>query len=375
MNSTAGRKTKSRAEREADLRAARRAEQATIIAGLKTVLESDEQLLGFARGRIAGGFRGKLNIGPEAFFAPIVNIGLTERRLVLQHIHPENGRPSEILPHFFPLGEIASLAFSDIETYGGEPACRLVVHLTNELYCRLRLRGQTNFESAQSIAEVFTSLTGPRRSATTPTQRICPQCTRMLDQPYKYCPYCGQQQPLETHVGEAPTAEAAAENVAAEPDTVLGTPFLPELPIADTAASAGAPVEFAAPAPPITDPEPADESAPEAEPSAFWPSEPLAGKAPPEHENESGALTEADVPVATGETQLESTPDDQAPGVRNAAHDEPHDAGDGEPEATALPADPHAVGHETVNDTATTTGEWDEQNIRYHDDTLTQGEF
>ena len=79
---------------------ARRAEQATIVSGLKTVLESDEQLLGFARGRIAGGWRGKLNVGPEAFFAPFVNVGLTERRFVLQHIHPENGRPSEIMPHF-----------------------------------------------------------------------------------------------------------------------------------------------------------------------------------------------------------------------------------------------------------------------------------
>src|SRR5579871_4842508 len=174
-------------EREARAKAAMRVEQASIVTGLQKALEGDEQLLGFARGRIAGGFRGKLNIGPEAFFAPIVNIGLTERRLVLQHIHPENGRPSEILPHFFTLADIASLTFSDVETYGGEPACRLVVHMTNELYCRLRLRGQTNFESAQSIATVFTSLTGPRRSTTTPTQRICSQCTRMLDQPYKFC--------------------------------------------------------------------------------------------------------------------------------------------------------------------------------------------
>jgi hypothetical protein len=277
MNNTAERKTRSRAEREADLRAARRAEQATIVAGLKTALEADEQLLGFARGRIAGGFRGKLNVGPEAFFAPIVNIGLTERRLVLQHIHPENGRPSEILPHFYALSEIASLAFSDIETYGAEPACRLVVHMTNDLFCRLRLRGQTNFESAQSIAEVFTSLTGPRRTGFTPTQRVCPQCTRMLDQPYKFCPYCGQQQPLEAQnaattaeaetatpapqpqdetlatteslpsdiseetapanmatVAEAiPTVEAAAE----EARQTMGTPFLPELPVAETEAT------------------------------------------------------------------------------------------------------------------------------------------
>ncbi len=302
INSTAERKTKSRAEREADLRAARRAEQATIVSGLKTVLESDEQLLGFARGRIAGGFRGKLNIGPEAFFAPIVNIGLTERRLVLQHIHPENGRPSEILPHFFTLADIASLTFSDVETYGGEPACRLVVHMTNELYCRLRLRGQTNFESAQSIATVFTSLTGPRRSTTTPTQRICSQCTRMLDQPYKFCPYCGQQQPAETHTAEAAT-EPKAEATAQQPE---------ETPAETSAAPESAPI--VAMEEPVT---PVEEPQSQIEPSAYWPAEPLA--------------------------EAEAMP--EPPGSESAASDENPSAAE------------------------------NEQNIRYHDDTLSQGEF
>src|SRR5579862_579749 len=111
---------RTKAQREADAHAARRAEQASIVAGLRSALESQEQLLGFARGRIAGGFRGKLNIGPEAFFAPFVNIGLTERRVVLQHVRRENGKPADILPHFFLLVEIASVTFSDIETYGGE---------------------------------------------------------------------------------------------------------------------------------------------------------------------------------------------------------------------------------------------------------------
>src|SRR5215472_11003983 len=110
---------------------ARREEQASIVQGLQTVLEGEEQLLAFARGRIAGGWRGKLTVGPEAFFAPFVNIALTERRFLLQHIHPENGRPSEILPHFFPIAEIQELTFTDIETFGGEPACRLILRLND----------------------------------------------------------------------------------------------------------------------------------------------------------------------------------------------------------------------------------------------------
>jgi hypothetical protein len=267
MTNTAESKPKSRAEREAAQRAARRVEQAGIVSALKNVMESDEQLLGFARGRIAGGFRGKLVIGPEAFFAPIVNIGLTERRLILQHVHPENGRPSEMLPHFFPLSEIAALNFSDIETYGAEPACRLIVHMAGEVHCRLRLRGQLNFESAQTIAEVFTSLTGPRRSGSTPTQRTCGQCQRMLDQPYKFCPYCGQQQP-ESAVAETASSETASSETAssetASSETASSEPVSPEFPIPGSVPETETPHASA------------DETEPYAEAIPIWPTHPIA---------------------------------------------------------------------------------------------------
>lgn len=208
-------RSRGRGPREANTRNARRAEQANLLAGLQTILEADEQLLGFARGRIAGGFRGKMAIGPEAFFAPFVNICLTDRRFVLQHIHPENGKPSEILPHSFPLSDILSLQFSDIETFGGDPACRLVIRLTGEHFCRLRMRGALNFNSAQSLAEVFASLTVSRRSATTPTQRICERCSHILDQPYRFCPYCGYGQPQsEGTVAEDLTPSAEQEEAA-----------------------------------------------------------------------------------------------------------------------------------------------------------------
>src|SRR5580692_9510549 len=96
-------------DRAAENKARRRAESAAIVEGLQTVLDGDEQLLGFTRGRLAGGLKGKLTIGPEAFFVPYVNVGLTERRVILQHIHPENGAASEILPHFFPIAEITNI--------------------------------------------------------------------------------------------------------------------------------------------------------------------------------------------------------------------------------------------------------------------------
>lgn len=262
---------KSKAEREANLKARRRVEQASIVEGLRTILDSNEQLLGFARGRIAGGWRGKLSVGPEAFFAPFVNIALTERRFVLQHIHVENGRPSEILPHFFDLSEVAALLFSDIETFGGEPASRLILRLKNDQEFRLRLGGQTNVESAQTMAEVFRSLTSARRtSPTTPTQRVCVRCHHILDNPMKFCPYCGTAQipegtanevrtdmpPAQASVADATPAFTEAQGV--HTTSVAETPVLPESDVFAVAVPAvSAPAPPPPPAPPAVWPEPA----------------------------------------------------------------------------------------------------------------------
>ena len=75
MASPSPTKPKCKAEQEAQQKAARRASQANILAGARPLLEQDEQLLAFARARVAGGWRSKLNVGPEAFFAPFVNVG------------------------------------------------------------------------------------------------------------------------------------------------------------------------------------------------------------------------------------------------------------------------------------------------------------
>ncbi len=286
MNSTDS-KPKSKAEREAEEKARRRAEAAMIVAGLKQAIDTDEQLLGFARGRLAGGIRGKLSLGPEAFFAPFVNIGLTERRLVIQHINAETGRPGEILPHFYALGDIAALGFSDIETFGGESAARLTVRLRNEQHMRLRLRGQSNLESAQAIVEVFRSLTSAQRPMTTPTQRVCATCQHIMDQPFKFCPYCGQQQDL-TASTSSPMPMATEETERTYPLTPPGATepeFLDTLPYQDASVFRGPTVEdgldFLTPVPvvpattPVSDPEPVAPSEPEAEPSASPELEPI----------------------------------------------------------------------------------------------------
>ena len=192
-------KTKSNAEQEAQHKAVRRAEQANILAGVRPILDKDEQLLSFARARIAGGWRSKLNVGPEAFFAPYVNVALTERRFLVQHIQPASGKPSQMLPHSYTFDKVARVTFTAIETYGSDPACRVILHLENNLFVRLRLRGLLNVESAKSMAKLFDSLTSAKRSVSPlPTQSACPQCERLMDQPHRFCPYCGTLQPLRT---------------------------------------------------------------------------------------------------------------------------------------------------------------------------------
>lgn len=187
--------TETRAEKEAQERARRREQQASIVLGLRTILDEDEQLLGFARGRISGGWRGKLAVGPEAFFAPYVNIGLTERRLFLQHIHPEDGKPSEIPPHTFVLADVDSITFSGIETFGKDEEGRMTIRQTDDQYFRVRLAGGKNTHDANALVEVFRSLTKSRRDPKpTPTQRVCSSCQKTLDRDYKFCPYCGSMQ-------------------------------------------------------------------------------------------------------------------------------------------------------------------------------------
>ena len=234
MINTSEEKTRSKTAKEAEARSKQRAEQAQIVSGLQELLEADEQLLGFTRGLIAGGLRGKLTVGFEALFAPYVNIGLTERRIVLQHVQPESGKPNDILPHSFPLSELQSVSFSDIETFGGEPAGRLNLRLFNDQHFRLRFQGIANVENAQSISEVFGSLTSTRQKArTSPTQSLCPHCDQVLDRVSRFCPYCGNT--LESM--DLPMKTAAT---VAQPDVPVAAEAQPTAEAGDEPQSAAA---------------------------------------------------------------------------------------------------------------------------------------
>jgi hypothetical protein len=224
MINTSDEKSRNKTTKDTEARSKRRADQAQIVAGLQAILEADEQLLGFTRGLIAGGLRGKLTVGFEALFAPYVNIGLTERRVVLQHVQPESGKPNEILPHSFPLSELHSIAFSDIETFGGEPAGRLNLRLFNDQHFRLRFRGSEYVANAKTVADVFSSLITSRpKPRTSPTQSVCPHCDQVLDHVSRFCPYCGQSldsaDPSELEVVQNAPAAVEIPDVDAPGDT------------------------------------------------------------------------------------------------------------------------------------------------------------
>ncbi len=182
-----------------------KADQAKIAEGLKKILEPNEQILAFTRGRIAGGWRGKLNVGPEAFFSPDVNLGLTERRIVLQHINTVKGTPSEHAVHSFPLDQLQSVDFSDLETFSADKACRIVLRLNRDQQFRIRVSGSTNFEDARNLADVFQTIT---KHHTSPQQRpgeqICQFCQNTLETSSKFCPFCGGKLELKSTPSQNP---------------------------------------------------------------------------------------------------------------------------------------------------------------------------
>lgn len=191
-----------------------REKQAEIYQQLQTLLEPGESLLGFTRGKIAGGFQGKLFIGIESFFVPDVNVGLTEKRLILQHLTRELDKPSRNQPHSFPLEEVIHLRFADADAFHEiDELGRLSIQLLDEQSCRLRLEGAGACEDAKELVGVFDSLVASRRHAPqSPTQRVCAECQKVIDQPVKFCPYCGVKLAQEEPVAEAPNTEEPNAN-------------------------------------------------------------------------------------------------------------------------------------------------------------------
>lgn len=177
-----------------------RSEQASIVDGLTSLLEEGEQLLGFTRAWIGGGVRGKLLLGPEAFLSPILNVGLTDRGLLLQHVRSSDGKPANIPPHRYPMENILHIQFLFSETFGGSiPAGRLTIQLSQSTPLRLRIWGKHNVKDAQAMAEVFRAFLASHRIEEPSLWHTCASCGEKTDQLYRFCPYCGQSQakPLE----------------------------------------------------------------------------------------------------------------------------------------------------------------------------------
>ncbi len=184
----------SRSQLDQHTHALRRIEQAFVIRELMKTLQEGEQLLGFTRGRIAGGLSGRISMGYGALAAPRVHVALTEKRLEIQFLNNRTGRPGGAKPQDFSLADIQCMEVEEIETFGAEAAARLIIRFRDGRVCRIRLRGALHCESAAALAEVFQSLTLPAHEEAAQTTRTCIHCAQRLERVVRFCPYCGTRQ-------------------------------------------------------------------------------------------------------------------------------------------------------------------------------------
>ncbi|HLH80920.1 MAG TPA: zinc ribbon domain-containing protein [Chthonomonas sp.] len=186
------------------------AEIASLIEGLQSLLAPDEHLLGYTRAWIAGGLRGKLNVCPEALFAALMNVGLTDQNLLIQHVNLADGKPSKLSAHRYSLADVLYIQFVKSETFGGTPAGRLTVQIADNVSLRFRVWGFFNVKEAQSLAKVFQAFSAQQRHEEPPLWHTCAACGEKLDQPYRFCPYCGQ--PSSPMIGSDQAAPPPTDN-------------------------------------------------------------------------------------------------------------------------------------------------------------------
>jgi len=158
---------------------------------LQKALEPEESLLGATRGKIAGSWRGRFSLHPQALFSPYINLGLTGDRLLIQHIRQDTGRAVSEKPLAVPLSDVASVSLSDADPFEAGRTVRVVVDLASGESLRLRAVGRLA-ESARELVEVWESLSGMARTIQTDEAGTCPHCGRLLDRLYRFCPFCGK---------------------------------------------------------------------------------------------------------------------------------------------------------------------------------------
>lgn len=126
-------------------------EQAAIVSGLETTLEPGETLLKQVRGRLFFGGIAERTVSAKS---PRFNVGLTDRRLILQHIHSTTGEPSELPPQYFPRNEIRSLTMKETGSENDELVGSMSVVIEDEQIIDILLDA-TFYEDGSALVEGF----------------------------------------------------------------------------------------------------------------------------------------------------------------------------------------------------------------------------
>ncbi len=164
--------------------------QAAVIKVMQETLEDGEQMLGVTVCRLAGGVRGRIQLGPVGASLNYCAFMLTDRRVVLRRYPMAPGsaiRGRDL--HEFSINTISAMEFEDIETFGSDVSCRVVMRLTNDSSCRFRVRGSWRCVAAADICRVFAAIAPT--SMPPVTRRRCYKCSQGLDGDLRFCPYCG----------------------------------------------------------------------------------------------------------------------------------------------------------------------------------------
>lgn len=169
-----------------------RTEIALAVQEITHLLKEDEMLMGVLRVKVGGTGKG-FQLSFKAKSGPRLSIGITDRRLVLQYsLH--RGDVLDSPPEMsIPLEMVRSIRIDEIETFGGEETCRIVISPCVKKQIRYRIYGKQNCHSAREMARVFATLTSPRETSEHMLSE-CERCEHTLHGIFKFCPYCGAQQ-------------------------------------------------------------------------------------------------------------------------------------------------------------------------------------